>query len=338
MEQSRANKISEVLKNVSTLGKQLKKPGASGQPGQPGQSGQPAKIPEVKNAIGVPVEGTGFVRILMYVIAGILLIGIILLGVDQWITPVFQRSPGAPGYIPIPGTDTSQVFWKDSTMVKDITVGPVATVDTPVGKITPLSVTVIEGAPSYSITLDITINDEYPQDIPTSPASNFLARGRRVFFIISSDSVGTTQPILEISLDNSLNKIYIISYNTTSSTREETVVIDNVPIHAPFRIGATVSTRMLEGYLNGMLVRSKNLIYPPTPPPSGFKIFDPSNIKVETGGSVNGAGTAKVLSKGISVLNVRAFGYVVSAAEMKSRMNDFQFTINKNIFGGTCTK
>jgi hypothetical protein len=329
MEQSRANKISEVLKNVSTLGKQLKKPGTSG---QPGQSGQPAKIPEVKNAIGVPVEGTGFVRILMYVIAGILLIGIMLLAVDQWVTPVFQRSPGAPGYIPIPGTDTSQVFWKDSSMVKDITVGPVATVDTPVGKITPLSVTNIEGAPSYSITLDITINDEYPQDIPTTPASNYLAKGRRVFFIISNDSDGTTQPILEISLDNSLNKIYIISYNTASSTREETVVIDNVPIHAPFRIGATVSTRMLEGYLNGMLVRSKNLIYPPTPPPSGFKIFDPSNIKIGTGGS------AKVLSRGISVLNVRAFGYVVSAAEMKSRMSDFQFTINKNMFGGTCTK
>ena len=329
MEQSRANKISEVLKNVSTLGKQLKKPGTSG---QPGQSGQPAKIPEVKNAIGVPVEGTGFVRILMYVIAGILLIGIMLLGVDQWITPVFQRSPGAPGYIPIPGTDTSQVFWKDSTMIKDITVGPVATVDTPAGKIRPLSVTNIEGAPSYSITLDITINDEYPQDIPTAPASNYLARGRRVFFIISNDSDGTTQPILEISLDNSLNKIYIISYNTASSTREETVVIDNVPIHAPFRIGATISTRMLEGYLNGLLVRSKNLIYPPTPPPSGFKIFDPLNIKIGTGGS------AKVLSKGISVLNVRAFGYVVSAAEMKSRMSDFQFTINKNMFGGTCTK
>ena len=326
MEQSRANKISEVLKNVSTLGKQLKKPGASGQPGQP------AKIPEVKNAIGVPVEGTGFVRILMYVIAGILLIGIMLLAVDQWVTPVFQRSPGAPGYIPIPGTDTSQVFWKDSSMIKDITVGPVTTVDTPAGKITPLSVTNIEGAPSYSITLDITINDEYPQDIPTTPASNYLAKGRRVFFIISNDSNGTTQPILEISLDNNLNKIYIISYNTASSTREETVVIDNVPIHAPFRIGATVSTRMLEGYLNGMLVRSKNLIYPPTPPPSGFKIFDPLNIKIGTGGS------AKVLSRGISVLNVRAFGYVVSAAEMKSRMSDFQFTINKNIFGGTCTK
>ena len=59
MEQSRANKISQVLKNVSTLGKQIRVPGAS------------LVVPEASNAIGVPVEGTGFVRILMYIIAGI---------------------------------------------------------------------------------------------------------------------------------------------------------------------------------------------------------------------------------------------------------------------------
>jgi hypothetical protein len=328
MEQSRANKISEVLKNVSTLGKQLKLPSSSG---QPLQSGLPGKIPEAKNAIGVPVEGTGFVRILMYVIAGILLIGIILLGVDQWITPVFQRSPGAPGYIPIPGTDTSQIFWQDSTEVNDITIGPVTTVTTAAGKFKPLSVTNIEGAPSYSITLDITINNEYPQDIPTTPPSNYLAKGRRVFFIISQDSTGTSQPLLEISLDNNQNKIYIISYNNTAAP-EEPIVIDNVPIHTQFRIGVTISTHMLEGYLNGLLVKSKNLLHPPTPPSSGFKIFDPANIKIGTGAS------AKSLSTGISVSNIRTFGYVVSAAEMKARMSDFLFKINTDMIAGRCSR
>ena len=120
MEQSRANKISEVLKNVATLGKQIKTP----------VSALASRAPEVKNAIGVPVQGTGFIRILMYVIAGILLIGILLLGVDQWITPVFQRSPGAPGYIPIPGTDTTQLFWTNTGNINNIIVGSVAPITT----------------------------------------------------------------------------------------------------------------------------------------------------------------------------------------------------------------
>ena len=82
MNASRADKISEVLKNVTNLGKSIKT--ATGI--------KAANAPEPANAIGQPVKGSGFVRILMYVIAGILLIGIILLGVDQWVTPIFQKT------------------------------------------------------------------------------------------------------------------------------------------------------------------------------------------------------------------------------------------------------
>lgn len=319
MEQNRANKISEVLKNVATLGKQIQAPGSAA---------ASRAIPEQKNAIGVPVEGTGFVRILMYVIAGILLIGIILLGVDQWITPIFQRSPGAPGYIAIPGTDTSQVFWTDQTKVTNIIVGPV----TPLADGTiPPSITVIEGQPSYSLTLDITINDEYPQTLPPIDPRNQLANGRRIFFIIAQDSKGKTPPIFQISLDNNKNTIYITSLNNTP-TPEESIVIDNVPIHKPFRIGVTLSTHMMEGYLNGLLISSRNLVNVPIAPTSGHRIYAPSNIQIGSGGS------AIVLSKGISAVNLRAFGYVVSAGEMKARMSDFTSSINTTMFSSTCKK
>jgi hypothetical protein len=314
MEQSRANKISEVLKNVATLGKQLQPQGVA-------SAAASRLVPEAKNAIGVPVQGTGFTRIIMYVIAGILLIGILLLGIDQWITPVFQRSPGAPGYIPIPGTDTTQLFWTNMSNTNNITVGSVTPITTEAGTVTPLSVTVIEGQSSYSLTMDIKINNEYPLEFPSSiPLTTSFANRRRIFFIISQDATGTTAPVFQVSLDNNQNKIYVTSFNNTG-TPEESIIIDNVPIHKRFRLGITLSSKMIEGYLNGLLVTSKNLLHAPTAPIRGHKIFAPSNIKLGTESS------AITLSAGISVLNLRVFGYVASAAEMKARMSDFTTSI-----------
>jgi hypothetical protein len=290
MEQSRANKISEVLKNVSTLGKNLRIPGA----------GPSRGIPEAKNAIGVPVQGSGFVRILMYFIAGILLIGIILLGVDQWITPIFQRTPGSPGYIPIPGTDLSQVFWKDLTQVSNITIGSVPPVAA--GQVAPLSVTVLEAQTTYSLTVDVFINDEYPQVLPEGETL-------RIFFRIGTAASSS----LEMRLDNNKNTVYITSFDNNGN--EGSVTIDNVPIHSPFRIGVTVSPYIMESYLNGLLVNTKRMTHHPKAPASGDKIFALSNIKSR-------GDTPILLSRGIQVLNVRAFGYPVSASEMKGRMSD----------------
>ena len=320
MNQGRANKISEVLKNVSTLGKQLKIPGSSGQPGLSG------KLPEVKNIIGLPAEGTGFVRIIMYILAGILLIGIILLGVDQWITPVFQRSPGAPGYISIPGNDRTQVFWKELDDVADITIGYVAP---PAGsRIKPLSVTNLVNQSSYSITMDVYIKNEYPQTLPTGTS-------QRVFFLLGTSLTNWT---LQISLDNSKNTVSIICRQTATGTTgdQQALSIDNVPIHKPFRIGLVMSAYVMEGYLNGMLIHTKKLASSAIEPSSGNKIFATSNIATTAIPAVAAApATAAVaatpavaaipsliLSSGIQVLNVRTFGYSASSAEMKARMSD----------------
>jgi len=291
MEQSRANKISEVLKNVSTLGRNLRIPGA----------GPSRGVPEAKNAIGVPVQGSGFVRILMYFIAGILLIGIILLGVDQFITPIFQRTPGSPGYIPIPGTDLSQVFWKDYTQVSNITIGSVPPVAA--GQVAPLSVTVLEAQTTYSLTVDVFINDEYPQILPSGEKF-------RIFFLMGQS---VTTPSLQMYLNNTKNTVYITSFDKDGN--EGSVTIDNVPIHTPFRIGITVSPYIMESYLNGLLVNTKRITHAPKAPASGDKIFAPSNIKSADSPPI-------VLSAGIKVLKVRAFGYAASASEMRGRMSD----------------
>jgi hypothetical protein len=294
MEDSRANRISQIIKNVGTLGKSLRLPGVS----------EYRNLPEEANAIGVPVQGSGFVRILMYFVAGILLIGIILLVIDQWITPIFQRTPGSSGYIPMPGTDLSQVYWKTPAEVADITIGtPV-----PVGGQTALSVTVLEAQTSYSLTLDVYILDEYPH--PKIPTPAPLKETLRVFFVMANTPTGNG---LKVSLDNNMNKVYITCYD--SAGHQQSISIDNVPIHTPFRIGLTISPHLMEGYLNGLLVSSKNLTSIPVSPASGHKIFATSNIKTSDSPPIQ-------LSAGIKVLNVRTFGYVVSTAEMKNRMSD----------------
>lgn len=301
MDEARATKVTEVLKNIGSLGKNVQKSFKLSIPKAP-------EIPEVSNAIGVPVKKSWFLRVLMYFIAGLLITGILLLAVDQWITPIFQRSPGGAGYIPIPGNDSSQVFWPSLSQVKDIVIGTPAPPPAQRGLAAPPappSCTVIEGQHSYSITMDVLINDEYPQDLGEG-------QNQRVFFIMSQS---ISSPSLRISLDNEKNRVYITCFDKNGL--QQSISLDNVPIHTPFRVGLSMSSYIMEGYLNGLLVKTRQLDSSPIPPTTGDKIFAPSNIVINE----------KNLSRGINVLNVRAFGYMVSTGEMKGRMNDL-LTLN----------
>jgi hypothetical protein len=171
-EHNRFRGLKDYTKSITNLGKQLKIPGLT----------QATNL-EQKNAIGTPVAGTGFVRILMYVIAGILLIGIILLGVDQWMTPIFQRGPGSPGFFPIPGTDSSEVFWENTLNdVRDIQIGGQT------GASQLPSVNVIAGQNSYTLTLDVMIEREYVNN------SVLLENDKtRYFFVIGqTNSLGSS--------------------------------------------------------------------------------------------------------------------------------------------------
>ena len=290
MNASRADRISEVLKNVTNLGKTLKS--ATGL--------KPTIGPNAPDAIGQPVQGSGVVRILMYVVAGLLLIGIILLGVDQWVTPIFQKSPGAPGFIRVPGTETSENYWPKAADVKDILVGVPPPSASANGQTPPLFTTVLEGQSSYSITMDVLIIDEYPQNLGAG-------QNQRVFFTMSQT---VENPSLRVSLDNEKNTVIITCFD--SDGLQQSVKIDNVPIHTPFRIGLTMTPHLMEGYLNGLLVQTRQLNSVPKPPTTGDKIFAPSNIRINS----------KVMSRGIGVLNIRCFGYQVPSYEMRGRMDD----------------
>jgi len=290
MDPTRSERIASVMKDITGLGRAIKKPTTL------------RYIPPGQSRLAEPVVGSQVIRILMIGIASLLLIGVILLCIDQWITPIFQRAPGDGAYIPIPGIDSSELFWANSVNVTDITIGipAPATAGT-----TPLTTSVIENQGNYGITMDVLIQDEYPQTLGKDSSGNDITH--RTFFLIGSD---VNHPILNVSLDNKTNTCVITAID--SSKQLQSIEIDNVPIHSPFRIGISMSPLVMEGYLNGLLVKTRQLKSTTVLPITGAKIFAPANI------IING----NVVSKGIKVRNVRCFGYTVPSSEMNGRMND----------------
>jgi hypothetical protein len=305
---TRSQRAAAAIKNIETLGKQIEKPVST-------KLTLGKALPTLIQPSGLPtpVAGTSLVQILMYIVAGILLIGLILLAVDQWITPVFQRKPGGAGYIPLPGTDSTQVYWTNPTNISNITVGPVAPVAA--GMQQPLYTSAIEGQLSYSLTLDVLINNEFPQ--------NLGSLTQRTFFMLGP-SLAT--PSLTISLDNNVNTVYVTSYDSTRHV--QTAMIENVPIHSPFRVGIVKSPYALEAYLNGKLVTTINMRSSTINPTGGDTIFAPYNIMYtppssQGSGAFSGGTNAPVsLSRGIQAMRLRIFGYVASPSEMMSRMSD----------------
>jgi hypothetical protein len=294
--------VAKALKSVEELAKSLKLPAVSVKPLQP------------KPDIAVTQTKTsGFVQIIMYIMAGILLICIILLGVDQWITPIFQRSPGGSGYIPIPGTDASQVVWLNLENVANVYIGKQPAQAPTIGLISsPPSpqMTVIEGQEVYSMTMDVFIQNEYSQKLP-------LGYDQRILFVMG---MSVDNPILRVGLDNTKNTIYVTVFDNNGN--QQSVVIDNVPIRTPFRVGVVVKPYAMEGYMNGRLVMTKKLNKQSLSPATGSVIFSPSNIIGIDTNSANA--TPVVLSKDIKVLNVRGFGYAVPPTEMYGRMIDLK--------------
>lgn len=292
MDPSRAEGIAGVIQNIKGLGKSIKKP-----------STLKLVMPGEGARLAQPVEGSIWLRVLMYACVGLLVLALILLIVDQWITPIFQRTYGDSGYIPVPGVDPTDQFWITPLNVRDVSIGtptPLTATQIASGVPKTLSTNLIEGQANWSLTMDVLIKDEQPQNLGSGNT-------RRIFFV---GGTTLTSPFLTAWLDNSTNTLHVTMYDGDSS--EQSVSIDNVPIHTPFRLGIVKTASTLEGYLNGLLVMTRQLKTATKIPRAGDKLFSTSNIK-------NGENT---LSTGIKVLNLRVFGYTAESSEIKGRMFD----------------
>ena len=326
MDIGRAERIADVIKTTKQLGKNIKKP-------------------NVYETTDRSVEGTGIMKILMYFVAGLLLIGLILLGVDQWITPIFIRTPGGRGYIPIPGTDLSQINWTSANDISNIVVGTASaatpsagtpSVGTPAATPARPSTNVIVGQSSFSITMDVFIaSNANTLAITTYNNMNPTVKPKRTIFFLgtsttnstttntalgsaSGSGTGASEKKLIVEMDSYINNIYITAYNKTSST-SESAIIENVPMNIPFRLGIVVSPYTLEAYLNGRLVMTRQLKASSIQPSTSDIIYAPNNILYTP---PSGTTNTFSLAEGIKVMNLRTFGYEVTPAEMSSRMYD----------------
>ena len=296
MDASRAQKIAQVLKDTRTLGKDIGKPVAG-----PAAAAAVRAATEATSRLPIGSIGGTVMKYLLYLIATLLAIGLLVLAIDQWVTPIFKRLPPS-----LPGIDKTQVFWTNTSSVAPIIVGTPPAGSTP--SVTTPHVSILQGQESYAFTADVLINDEFPKTLPGGVNDRIFLVLRTGTFALSDANTK-----IEISLNNTINTVKV---TVRSSNGLESAEIENVPIRTSFRIGVVKTPTYMDVYLNGKLYKTRKLSGTSAAIATGDTILPPSSINVTVGQ------TTTTLSTGIKVLNFRAFGYVPEPSEMLSRMND----------------
>jgi hypothetical protein len=173
------------------------------------------------------------------VLAIVVIIFVILLFINFFITPIFRLRPGAPGIIPIPGFDDGKLFWNKTTSALIL------------NKDLPIASQYF----GYSINLDVFI--ENPLQFSTSPRV-FFSRGA----VRKEKSSGDT--LLGV-LDNynlvaallpDTNDLIVSVLNKDNNM--ENVIISNAPVQEPFRLSIVVMEQALEVYINGKLMKTRH--------------------------------------------------------------------------------
>jgi hypothetical protein len=193
---------------------------------------------------------SGVIQYVYYFIVLTIIILFLLIVVNYLIYPVFKTTPGGTGFIPIPGSDDSQVFWKTPQDIQTI----LAT-KTPLGSITD----------NWSYLLDIQVDN--PTANTNTPRILF-SRGDVIAPF--SGTYGNSDTILRIApsfntivyLDRMTNDLNIAIQTSSGTglnaqTTIESITIPNIPVGKSIRLGVMVGSRVLEVYVNGFLVRSK---------------------------------------------------------------------------------
>lgn len=212
---------------------------------------------------------TSWTGILGYGIGILVVLAVILIIINYTITPIFRLYPGGAGYIPIPGGDTSQLFWKNK---KD--TAPMMDASSNVSGL----------YTQWSFALDIDITN--PMHISQSPRILFY-RGPPT---PSADLSGNVPSATTIQgLIGNYNVAIALLPDTTdlivsvlnSSGAMENVIIPNVPVQTPFRIGVILSDTAMEVYLNGLLQRTRTFTPGSTPFNATGMFYPPQAINAE---------------------------------------------------------
>lgn len=193
---------------------------------------------------------SGVLQYFYYFIVLLIIVLLILVLVHYTITPIFRLRPGDKGVVGLPGSDDSKVYWKTE---KELQI--LEETSTPIGSLTE----------NWSFLLDIqvdnpTANTGKPRilftrgDTPKELSGGFH----------ESDTILTVNPSFNVCmyLDKLTNDLFISVQTKKADTSQpgpsiETVVLPNLPVRKAVRLGVFIGSRVLEVYVNGMLVRSK---------------------------------------------------------------------------------
>lgn len=191
-------------------------------------------------------------------VAWIASVGLILLAILVFIHftlyPIFQFQPGGKGLIPVPGNKNYYTQWKPQTS---------DTLDTPQVDLSGA----LLGTPqstNWAFTLDISIMCPLtPIKIGTNPGYRLLfARGGNEPAARTAntlDGVWTNYNVA-VALVPTNNDLVISVLPTPaaggSALNGESVVLKNVPVQTPFRLGVVIFANSFEVYMNGKLMET----------------------------------------------------------------------------------
>lgn len=188
----------------------------------------------------------GIGRILAYVIGIIIIVIVLSLLVHYYITPIYSLQPGAPGIISVPGFDDGVIFWNGSG--KYPAMGVIKNDDLPIkSAYCDYSLIVdmfIQNPLQFSQHSRILLRRGDPNSINQNPTSGEISGMITNYNLVVALKPDTTDMI--VSVMNSNNGM-------------ENVIIENIPVQEPFRLGIVVMQNALEVYINGFLMKTRQI-------------------------------------------------------------------------------
>jgi hypothetical protein len=237
-------------------------------------------IPTINTGVTAASTRSPIWRILSYLLAILVIVFVILLFIHFFIKPIFKLRPGAPGIINVPGFDDGVLFWNTTTasILQDQTL-PISGISS-----------------NYSLIVDVFV--ENPLQFSTTPRI-ILTRGALLTEKPTGDTLLGTFAYYNLvaALLPDTNDMIVSTLN--SANNMENIVIPNVPVQTPFRLGVILMDNALEVYINGKLAKTRTLSSPP------------KDIK---GDIAPAAGIQANITK---VRNLKIWARVLSTAEMR---------------------
>jgi hypothetical protein len=196
------------------------------------------------NITGTMQNGIG--RILAYVIGIIIVVIVLSLLIHYYITPIYSLQPGAPGIISVPGFDDGIIFWDGSG--KYPAMGVIKNDDLPIkSAYCDYSLIVdmfIQNPLQFSQYSRILLRRGDPTSIKATPTSKEIIGAMSNYNLVVALQPDTTDMVVSVM---------------NAGGGMENVIIENIPVQEPFRLGIVVMQNALEVYINGFLMKTRKI-------------------------------------------------------------------------------